>query len=127
MHEGLLQYLSSTETEALARHIRELLGSFGGEWITPDLSLKADAEGVSERQRQFQSLVVEATERTLYNNRFEDVEHVRTYFGRLGFQLEVFSQLYLAPELVSLQRLHLRPELLEELRPRLRVWVLKPR
>ena len=68
-----------------------------------------------------------ATERTLYNNAFENSEHLREYFQSLGFQVEVFNQLYLAPELTSMKRLQLPDTLLDELRPRLRLWMLKCR
>ena len=124
VHEGLLQYLSSSETEQVAGNIHELLGQFGGAWITPDFSFKADAAAISDQQRHFQRIVAEATDRTLYNNAFENAEHLREYFRGLGFQVEVFSQLYLAPNLVSPDRLRLPPELLDELRPRLRIWSL---
>ena len=126
VHEGLLQYLTATETETLARHIHTLLGNHGGVWITPDFSLKADAENVSAQQRRFRRVVATATERTMYNNAFDDIEHATAYFGARGFQVEVVSQAYLAPHLVSPEHVHLRPGLWEELKPRLRLWVLKP-
>ena len=125
VHEGLLQYLTATETETVAGNIHELLGKYGGFWITPDFSLKADSGNVSAQQRRFRRIVAAATDRTMYNNAFDDAEHVISYFGRLGFQVEVFNQLYLAPHLVSPDRVHLRPGLLDELKPRLRLWVLE--
>jgi len=125
VHEGLLQYLTATETETVAHHIQELLDKHGGVWITPDFSLKADAENVSAQQRRFRRVVATATERTMYNNAFDDIEHVTAYFGARGFQVEVVSQAYLAPHLTSPDRVHLRPGLWEELKPRLRLWVLK--
>ncbi len=127
IHEGLLQYLTSTETETVARHIHELLGTHGGCWITPDFALKADAENVSAQQRRFRRIVAAAAGRTMYANAFDDAKHVISYFGRLGFQVEVYNQLYLAPNLVSPARVHLRPGLLEDLTPRLRLWVLERR
>ena len=125
IHEGLLPYLTSTETETIARHIHDLLGIHGGCWITPDFALKADAENVSAQQRRFRRIVATAAGRTMYANAFDDANHVIGYFGRLGFQVEVYNQLYLAPNLVSPARVHLRPGLLEELTPRLRLWVLE--
>ena len=125
IHEGLLQYLSSSETETVARNVHEILGSFGGVWITPDLSLKSDSANVSDQQKLFQRIIAEATDRTMYNNVFENVEHVTDYFKRMGFQVEMFNQLYLVPNLVSVERLRLSPGLIDELRPRLRLWVLR--
>jgi O-methyltransferase involved in polyketide biosynthesis len=124
VHEGLLQYLSSSETEQVARNIHALLGQFGGAWITPDFSLKADADNLPPQQILFRRIIAEATDRTLYNNAFENIEHLREYFRGLGFQVEVFKQDYLVPNLVSVDRLHVRPALLDELRPKMRVWSL---
>jgi O-methyltransferase involved in polyketide biosynthesis len=125
VHEGLLQYFSASETETVARNIHELLGQFGGVWITPDFSLKSDSANIGEQQKLFRHIVAEATDRTLYNNAFDSIEHLREYYRGLGFQVEVINQLYLAPDLVSPGRLRLPPELLDELRPKLRLWSLK--
>jgi len=125
VHESLLPYLSASETEQLARNIHELLGQYGGAWITPDFSLKSDAELLNEPQQLFRRVFTEATDRTLYNNAFDSIEHLREYYRGLGFQVEVYNQLYLAPDLVSSQRLKLPPALLDDMRPRLRLWSLK--
>jgi len=124
VHEGLLQYLSSSETEQVARNIHHLLGKFGGTWITPDFSLKSDSAHISDQQKYFRQVLHDATERTLYDNAFDSIEHLREYFRGLGFQVEVISQLYLAPDLTSLQKLRLPPETLDPLRPKLRLWSL---
>jgi O-methyltransferase involved in polyketide biosynthesis len=124
VHEGLLQYLSSSETEHVARNIHHLLGQFGGMWITPDFSLKSDSDHITDQQKLFRRIVGEATDRTLYNNAFDSIEHLRDYYRGLGFQVEVFNQLYLAPDLVSPTRLRLDPALLQDLRPKLRLWQL---
>jgi O-methyltransferase involved in polyketide biosynthesis len=125
VHEGLLQYLTATETETVARHVHQLLEKHGGVWITPDFAIKADAENVSAQQLRFRRTVAAAAGRTMYNNAFNDTEHVIAYFANLGFQVEVFSQSYLAPHLVSPDRVHLRPGFWDELKPRLHLWVLK--
>ena len=124
VHEGLLQYLSSSETEQVARNIHHLLGKFGGTWITPDFSLKGDSAHISDQQKHFRQVLHDATDRTLYDNAFDSIEHLREYFRGLGFHIEVFNQLYLAPDLVSPTRLRLDPAILDELRPRLRLWSL---
>jgi O-methyltransferase involved in polyketide biosynthesis len=125
VHEGLLQYFTASETERVARNIHELLSKFGGIWITPDFSLKSDSDNISDQQRHFRSVLNETTHRTIFNNAFDSVEHLREYFRSLGFKVEVFNQLYLAPELSSVARLGLKPELIDELRPRLRLWSLR--
>ena len=124
VHEGLLQYLSSSETELVARNVHELLGKFGGMWITPDFSLKSDSDHISDQQKHFRRVLADATHRTIFNNAFDSLEHLREYYHGLGFQVEVFNQFYLAGDLVSPSRLNLDPQVVEELRPRLRLWQL---
>lgn len=123
VHEGLLQYLTSTETEAVATNVGAVLREFGGVWITPDFTLTADAANVTEQQRKFREIVTDATDRTMYNNAFDNTEHLSNYFARLGFQVEVYNQLYLTTHLVSAELIP-SPQL-NELRPRLRLWVLR--
>jgi len=123
IQEGLLQYLTSTETETTATNIRALLERFGGVWITPDFSLTADAANVSDQQRQFREIVADATDATMYNNAFDNTEHLTSYFARLGFQMEVYNQLYLITHLASSDLIH--SSQLDEMRPRLRLWVLR--
>jgi O-methyltransferase involved in polyketide biosynthesis len=125
VHEGLLPFLSSGETERVARNIHALLGEFGGAWVTPDFTLKGDEAAAAGRERSFQIIMAEASDRTIYNNAFDSMEHLRDYYRALGFQVEVFSQLYLATILASPARLRLPADVLEEARPRLRLWVLK--
>ena len=93
-------------------------------WITPDFSLKTDSAHLTDAQTLFRRIIAEATDRTLYDNAFDNIEHLREYFRDLGFQVEVFNQLYLAPDLTSSTRLRLDPALLDDLRPRLRLWSL---
>ncbi len=123
VQEGLLQYLTATETEKVAVNIRALLEKFGGVWITPDLTLTADATDVTEQQRQVRELVADATEVTMYNNAFTNTEHLNNYFNRLGFQVEVYNQLYLTTHLHSADLIPSRQ--LDELKPRLRLWLLR--
>jgi O-methyltransferase involved in polyketide biosynthesis len=84
VNEGLLQYLSASELESVARNIRDLLAEFGGVWITPDFSLKEDARDVSDQQRRFRAIVAAATDRRLYNNAFEDNEQLLAFLTVWG-------------------------------------------
>jgi O-methyltransferase involved in polyketide biosynthesis len=123
VQEGLLPYLTALEIETVARNIRALLQKFGGAWITSDFTLKSDATPVTEQQRRFREIVSAATDVKMYNNAFDDAEQLDFYFGRFGFQMEVYNQLDLAPQLSSAD---LIPQAqLEEFKPRLRLWVLR--
>jgi O-methyltransferase involved in polyketide biosynthesis len=122
VQEGLLPYLTSEEAEKVAGNIRALLEKFGGVWITTDFTLKSDAAPISEQQRKFREIVSAATDAKMYNNSFDNDEQLHSYFARLGFDIEVHNQLDLAPDLYSANLI--TSSQLDELKPRLRVWVL---
>lgn len=124
VHEGLLQYLSRDEMQAVALNIRELLAEFGGLWITPDFSLKEDVERVPEQQRRFRAVVARATERPMYNNAFVDNEHLLAFFEGLGLDARVLSQVEETPEITSMDALRLPRQILDDAKPGLRLWVL---
>ncbi|HEX6938573.1 MAG TPA: class I SAM-dependent methyltransferase [Longimicrobiales bacterium] len=123
VHEGLLQYLSRDEMEAVARNIRELLAGFGGVWITPDFSLKADVENVSEQQRRFRAVIARATERVMYDNAFAGDEQLFALLESLGLEARVLNQVDETPAVTSLDALDLPRRILDDVKPRLRLWV----
>ena len=96
-------------------------------WITSDFSFKEEESRVSPQRRLFRSIVNGATERALYDSAFENDEELSGFLEGLGLEAQVFYQLDLAGEIVSVTALHLPPQLLERLRPRLRLWVLRRR
>ena len=126
VHEGLLPYLSARELAMVARNIRDLLVDFGGVWITPDFSLKEEARHTSDQQRRFRALVAAATDRTLYDNAFDNNEQLLTFFDSLGLHPQVLNQVDETPNIVSLDALKLPYEILEQAKPKLRLWILHP-
>jgi O-methyltransferase involved in polyketide biosynthesis len=124
VNEGLFQYLSESEMETVAGNIRDLLAQYGGVWITPDFSLREDAVDVSEQQRRFRAIVAAATDRKLYSHTFDDNAQLQAFFDRLGLQARVLNQLDEAPDVVCMETLKLPQQLLDQARPRLRLWVL---
>ena len=124
VNEGLLQYLSANEMATVARNIRDLLMEFDGLWITPDFSLKQDVQDVSEQQRRFRRVVAAATERTMYNNAFDDNEQLLAFFDGLGLQTRVLNAVDAAPNVVSLDALKLSHQILDTAKSKLRLWVL---
>ncbi len=124
VNEGLFPYLSPAEMQAVAHNIHELLIEFGGCWITPDLSIKAEVARVSEQQRKFRLIVSAATERNMYNNAFESLDQLEAFFDKLGFKAVVSNPLDDVPEPVSIRVLGLPASLLDSLRSSLRLWVL---
>ena len=86
--------------EAVARNVHELLTDFGGVWITPDFSLKVDVRDVSEQQRRFRSIVAAATDRTMYNNAFADMDQLHLLLSAMRFKAQVVNQLDESPRLI---------------------------
>ncbi len=124
VHEGLLPYLSAREMATVARNIRDLLVEFGGVWITPDFSLKEEARHASDQQRRFRALVTAATDRNLYDNAFDHHEQLLTFFDSLGLHPQVLNQVDETPNIVSLDALKLPHQILDQAKPRLRLWML---
>jgi O-methyltransferase involved in polyketide biosynthesis len=125
--EGLLQYLSLDELETVTRHVTALLAELGGVWITTDFSFKADSAQVSEQQKRFRSAVMGETGHPMYEDAFDNAQHLQTFFERQGFAVETLSQAELIPQVVS-------TAILDEatlarwktLQPHLKIWRLTP-
>lgn len=131
IHEGLFQYLNFAEKEEAARNIRKVLERFGGCWLTPDLdTAEATARwqnvGGKEGSQMFAALqgaIVDSTERDFRHNAFRDDDHIREFFGKLGFALDVRPQWDDSFDVTSLAGLPMPAEVLDELR-RYRLWTL---
>jgi O-methyltransferase involved in polyketide biosynthesis len=107
--EGLFTYLTRAEQAALAANVHELLARFGGVWITPDVSTKQNWDTfrrIDKRMQQRVQAVSSATERSLYDNLFNDKNDVQQFFTSAGFKIEEYSYLHVLGELSSLKHLN---------------------
>ncbi|MBS1955025.1 MAG: class I SAM-dependent methyltransferase [Cyanobacteria bacterium SZAS-4] len=127
VNEGLLMYLSVDERSQLAKNVREILSMFSnGAWITPDFSTREVFENVPERIKNFRRAISGTTDRALYENAFENEEALEAFIRDHGFAAEHHYQVDLVPQITSLKRLGLHAQVVERLRPRLRIWDMKP-
>jgi len=125
--EGLVMYLSKAQTEVLAAHIRRLLGGFaGGCWITPDFTFKTEAGSLSPERVQLREAITGVTQRQVDASAFADEEELAAFLNRLGFRVQVRSQVDETPSFSSLDALGLPSTVIERLRGTLRVWVMTP-
>jgi O-methyltransferase involved in polyketide biosynthesis len=125
--EGLVGYLTREETERLAANVRALLGTFaGGSWICPDFSFKADQRSLPPERIRLREAITGITERQLDASAFEDEGDLTAFLARVGFAVNVRSQIDETPALSSISALGLSPTLAERMRPLLRVWVMTP-
>jgi O-methyltransferase involved in polyketide biosynthesis len=123
--EGLIMYLSKEQTEQLATNIRRLLGEFaGGCWITPDFTFKAEARDLPPERVRLREAITGVTQRQVDASAFEDEHDLAAFLGRVGFNVQVRSQVDETPSFSSIQALGLSPASLERLRGVLRVWVM---
>jgi O-methyltransferase involved in polyketide biosynthesis len=126
--EGLIGYLTRQETERLAANVHRLLTEGGGGWwITPDFSFKADARGLPPERVRLREAVTGITQRQLDASAFEDTDDLTAFLHDVGFDVRVRSQVEETPSFSSIAALDLSPELVERMRPVLRLWVMTPR
>jgi O-methyltransferase involved in polyketide biosynthesis len=123
--EGLIMYLSKQQTEQLATNIRRLLGEFaGGSWITPDFTFRAEARDLPPERVRLREAITGVTQRQIDASAFEDGHDLAAFLGRVGFNVQVRSQVDETPSFSSIQALGLSPASIERLRGALRVWVM---
>lgn len=126
--EGLVGYLTRAETEQLAETVRALLADFaGGWWLVPDFALQAEIRNLPPERVRLREAITGITQRQLDASAFEDASDLATFLGRAGFDVGVRSQIEETPAFSTLAALDLAPDLIERLRPALRVWVMTPR
>ncbi len=125
MHEGLFQYLSLDEKRTAALAIAALLERAGGVWCTPDFETMDDALHRNWTDPQFRKIgafIARSTRRDMVAGAFASREHVRTFFGDLGFTVELAPQLDGSFELASAVRTHATASQLAAMRDSRVVW-----
>ncbi len=111
--EGLLMYLTFAEKQRVFANVREILQTFGGVWITSDLNTKVAAEQMGRNDPAFQSInqrLTSATGRSLTENEFVDLAHVKQFIQEQGFQAKEFSMLAVIDQLTCLAPLGIDQE-----------------
>lgn len=123
--EGLVGYLARDETERLAANVHALLADFaGGWWLVPDFAFHANIRDLPPERLRLREAVTGLTQRQLDASAFDDDRDLASFLARVGFAMEVRSQIDETPSFSTLAALDLAPALLDRLRPVLRVWVL---
>jgi O-methyltransferase involved in polyketide biosynthesis len=123
--EGLIMYLSKEQTEQLATNVRRLLGEFaGGSWITPDFTFRVETRALPPERVRLREAITGVTQRHVDASAFEDGHDLAAFLGRMGFDVQVRSQVEETPSFSSIQALGLSPASIERMRGVLRVWVM---
>lgn len=106
INEGLLRYLTFDEKKVVAQNIYDLLSKYGGVWITCDVTPKKFIESQDKALTDFNKNLTTITSRNNLNDRFEDVNHIKEFFGNIGFELvEIHKFSDVKDELYSINEL----------------------
>ncbi len=124
--EGLFPYLTLQEMETVIGHVKEILLTFDGVWITPDFLLKKDGTRALAQRRKVGEAMAELTGRKLHRTMFEDERRLFSFFDASGLHVETLNQVELTADIVSPGMLKLPATVIENAKPKLHLWVLTP-
>lgn len=106
INEGLLRYLTFDEKRQVAQNIYDLLSKYDGIWITCDVTPKKFMNSQDKALPGFNKNLASITSRNNLNDRFEDENHIREFFGTVGFELvEIHKFNEMKDELYSVNEL----------------------
>ena len=115
INEGLLRYLTFDEKKQVAQNVYELLSKYGGIWITCDVTPKKFMDSQDKALPDFNKDLATITSRNNLNDRFEDINHIREFFGNIGFELIEFHKFNeMKDELYSVNKLNIFDEKIEK-------------
>lgn len=116
VNEGLLRYLTFDEKRIVAENIYNLLSKHGGVWITCDLTPKKKFLQVQDKALpDFNKKLNNITSRNSLNDRFENIEHIKQFFGNIGFEVaEVHKFSEMKEELYSINQYNIIDEHIEQ-------------
>lgn len=87
INEGLLRYLTFDEKRIVAENVYSFLKKYGGIWITCDVTPKKFIQTQDKALPDFNNKLNNVTSRNNLNDRFENIEHIKQFFGDVGFEL----------------------------------------
>ncbi len=115
INEGLLRYLTFDEKRQVAQNIYDLLSKYDGIWITCDVTPKKFMNSQDKALPDFNKNLASITSRNNLNDRFEDENHIRKFFGAVGFELvEIHKFSEMKDELYSVNELGIIDDKIEK-------------
>ena len=126
INEGLLRYLTFDEKKKVGQNIYSMLKKYGGAWITCDVTSKKFIQKQDEQNPTLNDNINNVTSRNNLNDRFEDENHIRTFFGEIGFNnIEIHKFIEVKDELKSFDILGIDKDSCDELLDSALVAILK--
>ena len=106
INEGFLRYLTFDEKRKVAENIYKVLEKHGGVWITCDVTPKKFIQKQNEQNPTLNSNISSLTARNNLNDRFEDEDHIRSFFKEIGFNsVEIHKFIEVKDEITSFDAL----------------------
>ena len=126
VNEGLLRYLTFDEKRIVGENIYKLLKKHGGVWITCDVTPKKFIQKQDEQNPSLNNDINMVTSRNNLSDRFEDENHIRKFFGEIGFKsIEIHKFIEMKDELKSFDILEIDRNSCDELLESAIVAILK--
>ncbi len=126
INEGLLRYLTFDEKRTVGQNIYNMLKKHGGVWITCDVTPKKFIKKQDEQNPTLNNSLNTVTSRNNLNDRFEDENHIREFFGEIGFKnIEIHKFIEVKDELKSFNILGIDRNSCDELLESALVAILK--
>ena len=115
INEGLLRYLTFEEKKIVAKNIYNILYIYDGVWITSDVTPKKFIKSQNSALKDFNNNISKITSRNNLNERFENLNHVKKFFGDLGFELiEIHQFNEMKNELYSINKYNIIDDKIEK-------------
>lgn len=116
INEGLLRYLTFAEKRIVAENVYSFLKKYGGIWITCDVTPKKFMQTQDKALPDFNKKLASVTSRNNLNDRFDNIQHIKEFFGNIGFELiEVHKFSEMKEELYSINFNKIVDEHIEQL------------
>ena len=116
INEGLLRYLTFAEKKIVALNIYNFLKKYGGAWITCDVTPKRFLRKQDKQNPTLNNNLNIVTNRNSLNDRFENKEHIKDFFGKIGFKnIEIHKFIEVKNELKSFEILNIDRDECDEL------------
>ncbi len=126
INEGLLRYLTFEEKEIVAKNIYNVLKKYNGVWITCDVTPKKFIEKQNVYLTDFNKNLNQVTSRNDLQDRFNDIEHIKSFMMKIGFKdIEIHRFIEMKEQLKSFEILGVAKEEYDELLENAIVAVIK--
>lgn len=116
INEGLFRYLTFEEKKKVAQNIYEILKEYGGVWITCDVTPKRFIKKQDKCLPKFNSNLSGKVERNTLTDRFDDINHIKSFFGEIGFKdIQIHKFIDVKDEITSFDNLEIDRNSFDEL------------